>query len=365
MLFVSSLAFAEPETFESAPVPTKYATGLKLEKGWSKNVKFRSALQASLPRHFDWREQGQLTPVRDQGTCGSCYAFSTVAVLQDAIALKDKKQVDLSEQYILSCNTKGWSCNGGNFAHDMHQNPGAVPESEFQYVGQQVACKQGLSHPYKIDSWAYVPSASENEPPAIDEIKAAIYQYGPISAAVGASSKFQSYRTGIFNSCDNTQPNHAITLVGWDDDGQYFIMKNSWGSQWGENGGYMRIKYGCNYIGIAANYVMFKGGSAPDPTPGPNPTPTPTPPPIPKCVPQAIANAGPTPLRIRPNQIVMLGTPARPQTSYAWEINGRFYPQFRTAQIRAQVFRSAIFTVYASTKCGVARSSAMVIVEGR
>ena len=367
-IFLSTLAFSEPETFEQVPF-AKSETGLKLQPGWSKTAKFRSALQTlSLPRNFDWREQGTLTPSKDQGSCGSCWSFSTVVVLQDIIALKDKTQVRLSEQFLLSCNTRGWSCNGGDFANDMHVNPGAVPESEFPYAGRQVACKQGLSHPYRLDSWAYLPASSEDVPPSLDEIKSAIYQFGPLAVAVGANDAFSSYKSGVFNKCDGTEPNHAVTLVGWNDDGQYFIMKNSWSSSWGE-GGYMKIRYNCNKIGIGANYVMFKGGSptpgpAPAPGPAPQPKPQPQPQPIPKCTPMPYANAGNN-YRIYPGQWVLVGTNAMPQTAYMWEVNGRANPRYNTARLRAQVFADAIFTVYATTKCGTARSSVMVIVNRR
>lgn len=351
-------AFAEPETFETTPSPQR-SLGLKLEPGWSKKVVFRSALTApELPRHFDWREQAQLTTPKDQGVCGSCWTYATVGALESAIAIKDKVQVDLSEQYLLSCNTQGWGCNGGNFAHSMHQNPGAVPESEFPYVGRQVACKQGLSHPYKIDSWAYVPSNSENEPPSVNEIKAAIYQFGPVAAAMGANDAFTGYKSGVFNKCDSTAPNHAIVLTGWDDDGGYWILRNSWSQKWGEQG-FAKIKYGCNKVGIASNYIMFKGGVTP-PAPGPNPQPQP----LPKCTPMPYANAGPN-LRVNPGQTVIIGTRAMPYTAYLWEINGRKNPNYNTAQIKAQVFGDAIFTVYATTRCGTARSSAMVVVNRR
>ena len=258
ILFVSSYAFCEPETFESSPTKQKVSMGFKLQKGWHKQVKFRSALAAlTLPRHFDWREQGQLSPIKNQGDCGSCWSFSTVATLQDAIALKNKTIVDLSEQYLVSCNTRGWGCNGGDFAHDMHVSPGSVYTKDFPYAAKALACKPNLAYQYKVDSWAYLPSKSENDPPGVDEIKAAIYQFGPISAAVAASDKFVAYRSGVFNSCDTTtEVNHAINLVGWDDDGQYWILRNSWSSSWGING-WMNIKWNCNKVGIASNYIMF------------------------------------------------------------------------------------------------------------
>jgi hypothetical protein len=350
----------EPETFEKGE-PVQRSFGLTLEPGWSKNVRFRSALTAGdLPRRFDWRDQAQLTPPKQQGSCGSCWAFSHVGVLESAIAIKDKKLVDLSEQYMLSCNPYGWGCNGGYFNHQMHINPGAVPESEFPYAGQKLACKNNLSHPYRLDSWAFLPSSSESEPPSINEIKAAIYQYGPIAAALGANDSFSRYRSGVFNACDGTQPNHAIVLIGWDDDQQSWILRNSWGTEWGQNGvGY--IRYGCNKIGISANYVMFTGSA---PAPGPGPAPKPTPEPLPKCSPMPFANAGPN-YRVMPGQTILLGTRGLPGTAYMWEINGQRNPNYNTPQIKARVFGDAIFTVYATTKCGTARSSAMVTVFRR
>lgn len=362
-LLWSAISFAEPDTFDRDPAPIARAKGFKLDKGWSKGLEFKPVLKAiALPRHFDWREQGTLTPIRDQGNCGSCWAHSTTAVLQDLIALKNKTIVSLSPQYLVSCNKKNWGCDGGDFAHDMHVKPGAVLESDYPYTAKDSSCKSGLQYPYKLSSWAFVPSKSEDDVPAIEDIKAAIYQHGPIAAAVAANDAMESYKSGVFNKCDNTEVNHAIELIGWDDDGQYFIMRNSWGTSWGLKGfGY--IRYGCNKIGIASNYVVYSGG-APAPSPNPVPQPTPTPPPVPKCTPQPYANAGNN-YRVFPGQWVVLGTMAQPQTAYVWDINGRVNTKFNTARIRAQVFSDAIFTVYATTKCGTARSAAMVIVQRR
>jgi len=347
-------------TFDSARSFVKYPTGLTLNKGWTKKVEIKDVkAQAALPRHFDWREQGKLTPPKNQGNCGSCWAFSTVAVLQDALSLHGKGQIALSEQYLLSCNKEGWSCEGGFFAHDYHKAlpMGGVPEAEFPYVTKQVACKTNLSHPYHIASWSFLPSVNENTPPTLEAIKNAIYTYGPIGAAVGASDAFMSYSSGVFNQCDGTQPNHAIVLVGWDDDGQYFVMKNSWGTSWGDQG-YMKIKYGCNYIGLAANYIVL-GGS---PNPNPNPSPTPTPPTPPKCSPEPYANAGPD-VRVARGQLVRLGTPARAGTTYHWESSaGRGRP-LKTAVVIIRPMVSQTFTVYATSKCGTARSSARVTVR--
>jgi hypothetical protein len=353
----------DPQTYEASKEVQKRSTGFKLEKGWAKKVVIQDVkAQAALPRHFDWREQGKLTPPKDQGTCGSCWSFSSVAVLQDALALSGKGQIALSEQYLLSCNKEGWGCDGGFFAHDYHKAlpMGGVPQAEFPYAGRKLACKSGLSHPYHISSWAYLPSKDGNTPPSLESIKNAIYTYGPISAGVGASDAFMSYSSGVFNKCDGTQPNHAIVLTGWDDDGQYFVMKNSWGQNWGD-GGYMKIKYGCNYIGIAANYVTLS--STPAPTPTPTPKPTPDPKPVPKCSPEPYADAGPD-IRTTRGRYVRLGTPARPGTYYHWESSAsKKSLMLDSAVVVVRPMMSQVYTVYVTTKCGTARDSAMVIAR--
>jgi len=334
-----------------------YSTGFKLSKGWAKKVVIKDvAAQSALPRKFDWREQATLTPIKNQGVCGSCWAFSTVATLQDVMATRGKGQLDLSEQYLLSCNKEGWSCDGGFFAHDYHRTPGAVPESNFPYQGTQVACKPNLSHLYKIGSWAFLPSANENTPPTVEAIKNAIYTYGPISAGVGASNAFMSHTSGVFTRCDGTRPNHAINIVGWDDDGQYFIIKNSWGVEWGEQG-YGKIKYGCNYIGIAANYIILSSAA-------PSPTPSPTPPPPTKCTPEPYANAG-NDVKIFRGIYIRLGTPPRQGTTYRWESSAEQRRPLVTATIIVQPKISQTFTVFATNRCGTAKASVRVTVLAR
>lgn len=354
------IAEEEPLTYEaSGGEKTEYAKGFQLEKNWSSKAVFGGAkLKAlSLPRNFDWRAQSQLSPVMAQGSCGSCWSFSTVATLQDAIAIKDKKIVDLSEQYLVSCNKEGWSCNGGFFAHDYHKSPkGGVPESQMPYTASMTPCKSPLSYQNALQSWAYIPSANENTPPSVEDIKAAIYQYGPISVGVAVDKNFESYKSGVFNNCTASQPNHAVNLVGWNDDGQYWIMRNSWGPNWGESG-FMKIKYGCDKIGIAANYIVYKGGATPPPNPKPEPTPTPNP----KCSPEPYANAGPS-VRVQRFQRVVIGTPGKPGTTYHWESSLRRGPLWNAPQLMVMPMMTETFTVYATTKCGTAKSSMTITV---
>ena len=167
--------------------------------------------------------------------------------------------MDLSEQWLVSCNRSGWSCDGGWFAHGYHlaapdsRGLWGGPESYFPYSARDLPCECPYPHEYHIAGWAYIESALEN--PAA--IKQAILDYGPVSVAVHVNSAFQSYVGGIFNDCQAGTINHAVVLVGWDDSDGVWIMRNSWGPRWGENG-YMRIVYGCSRIGYAACYVDYQ-----------------------------------------------------------------------------------------------------------
>jgi C1A family cysteine protease len=215
-----------------------------------------------LPTAYNWCDSGYCTPIRNQGSCGSCWAFGTVGPLESSILIKDGVSKDLSEQYLVSCDAEGWGCSGGFFAHDYHDwkyitgepGPGAVYESAFPYTATDAPCNPPHVHPYLITSWAYI--AGSSSVPTNDAMKNAIYNYGPIGAAVYVGSAFQAYTTGIFYTTQKKSPNHAIVLTGWNDTYSYWNLRNSWGTSWGE-AGYMRIKYGTSYIGYAGNYIVY------------------------------------------------------------------------------------------------------------
>lgn len=249
--------------------PPEQLCGLVVPTNWqdyAPMMELPPALTA-LPKSFDWRPNG-VTPIRNQGDCGSCWAFGTVAPLESAIKIHCGETVDLSEQYLVSCNIDGDGCNGGWFAHDYHwwkkppseSQAGAVLEGSFPYQAWDVACGGPYSHPYKIDGWYSLAYGI----PSVDAIKQAIYSYGPVAAAVAVGSGFSYYSGGVFNMDESYAGiNHAIALVGWNDD--YYgngtnvgvwILRNSWGTWWGDNG-YMYIKYGTSKVGYAANFVVF------------------------------------------------------------------------------------------------------------
>ncbi len=239
-------------------------TGLVIPEGWEETAKFDPMVsKRSLPEKFDWRELDGTTPVRNQGGCGSCWAFSTVGALECAIKIRDGIDVDLSEQWLVSCNTNGWGCEGGWYAHDYHQwrtdvcgGTGAVLESDFHYFAADGVCNCPYDHHYTHNGWAYI--GPENGVPSVNAMKTAIVEYGPISVAVAAGDAMQAYSGGVFNA-NASEINHAVVLVGWDDSqgtNGVWIMRNSWGSYWGE-AGYMRIEYGKSQIGYGACYIDY------------------------------------------------------------------------------------------------------------
>ena len=245
--------------------------GLVEPPNWKDSVDFDPLynLTFSVPEQWDWRDEGGCTPIKNQGQCGSCWAFATVAPLESAIKIRTGENVDLSEQWLVSCNKAGWGCNGGWWAHGYHAGltgkcggTGAVLERDFPYTAYDEFCNGPYPHAYLLvdsdgdgDSWNYI--GSEHGIPSVDQIKQAIYESGPISASVYVDSAFHAYTGGVFTNQGNGQVNHAIALVGWDDnqgdDGVWFL-RNSWGTGWGENG-YMRIEYGANNVGYSACFI--------------------------------------------------------------------------------------------------------------
>ena len=232
----------------------------------------QAAAPAALPSAFNWCDEVDCTPVKNQAACGSCWAFATVGTLELGIKISDGVTQDLSEQYLVSCNTEGWGCNGGWWAHDYHEwkippgesDAGAVYEADFPYAASDVDCNPPHDHYEKIASWNLVnPNVNI---PTLGELKQALYDHGPLGVAICAGPALSGYDGGIFAIDESYRcyggVNHAVVLVGWDDTEGVWYMRNSWSSGWGE-GGYARIAYGTSNIGWQATYVTYESTRPP------------------------------------------------------------------------------------------------------
>ena len=214
-------------------------------------------------RRFDWRTLGKVTPVRDQSGCGSCWSFAVLGALESSYLIRNNLTSDESEQYVLA-NSGAGSCAGGNraAANAFLVATGTASESAVPYTASSGPANPGVSTPFQALATGFVDPSTED--PSKEKIKAALCEYGPLSVSVNATAAFQAYTGGVFNEGPSTDTNHAITLIGWDDDKGAWLIKNSWGPDWGETGGlgtergYMWIAYGSNRIGRNAQWIQAR-----------------------------------------------------------------------------------------------------------
>ncbi len=235
-----------------------------------------SELGKTLPAAFDWRSyngHSYIGAVRNQGSCGSCYAFGASAAAEGvynfANGLYDAACADFSESFIVWCigsiapyNSHLFYCVGADYDYmelEALVQEGTINESYFPYVTSNPGCSHWSSPRTKFAEWHRIPCSD------IAAIKTAIMTYGVVDVAVNAGNAFQAYSGGIYQDsntacsgspCDYTETNHAVALVGWDDADGVWILRNSWGTGWGENG-YMRIKYTSAVVACEATYLVY------------------------------------------------------------------------------------------------------------
>lgn len=202
------------------------------------NVKTLST--ESLPASVDWRNSA-VSPVKNQGQCGSCWAFSTVGALEGLHAINSGSLVQFSEQQLVDCSTSfgNEGCNGGlmDFAFQYVEKNGIETESDYPYKGSDGKCAvSGSKTSWKINGFVDVPQNVSAQ------LKAAVAQQ-PVSVAIEADGFwFQFYFGGIFSSSCGTNLDHGVLVVGYGTESgkNYWTVKNSWGGSWGEKG-YIRI----------------------------------------------------------------------------------------------------------------------------
>ena len=211
------------------------------------------------PTSVDWRSSGAVTPVKDQASCGSCWAFSTTGALEGAHFVATKKLVSLSEQQFVDCSKKNAGCNGGDMYAAMvyaKTNPVEL-ESAYPYTGRDGTCKFD-----KTKGVVTATSAARVQANSVAALKAAI-AISPVSVSIEADTRvFQGYTGGILNSAKcGTNLDHGVLAVGYGtENGQdFYIVKNSWGPTWGEKG-YIRIAAvnGAGICGIQLDSAQAK-----------------------------------------------------------------------------------------------------------
>ncbi len=211
----------------------------------------------ALPDQFDWRSLGATTEARNQGGCGSCWAFAGVGQLESHALIYDGRSMDLSEQQCMDCNSYGADCGGGwaVAAYEVFQDPGSAREICIPYqAADGFPCTQDQCQVQaRIDGFF---SVKNN----VDTLKQCIYDYGPVYTSMYAHDNLNYYTSGCYDYDANTTPNHAVLIVGWDDtkcsgEGAW-IVKNSWGTDWGIDG-YGYIKYGVCKIGSHSYQISY------------------------------------------------------------------------------------------------------------
>merc|ERR1712055_780537 len=235
---------------------TSYFNGLAMEDSSPSGQTFYSDVSLdSLPTDMDWRKNGSVTPVKNQGHCGSCWAFSATGSLEGQHYKKTGHLVSLSEQQLVDCSTANYGCQGGWVykAFDyIKTHHGIASESAYPYKGVKGHCHFHTNDAVAtLTGWVHVRGGSETD------LQAAVSQKGPISVAIDASHRgFQMYKHGVYHdsNCSPRNLNHAVLVVGYGQEtgGKYWLVKNSWGRSWGNQGYINMAKDRHNHCGIAS-----------------------------------------------------------------------------------------------------------------
>ncbi|KAL4364342.1 hypothetical protein GQ457_04G002700 [Hibiscus cannabinus] len=249
----------------------------KLAGGEAKSKRYAFRVGDNLPEFVDWREKGAVGTVKDQGQCGNCWAFSTVAAVEGINKIVTGDLVSLSEQELVDCdNLYNQGCNGGLMDHAFEfiiNNGGINTEEDYPYHAFDNICDVNRKNArvVSIDGYEDVPENDEKS------LKKAVANQ-PVSVAIEAGGRaFQLYQSGVFTDKCGTNLDHGVTAVGYGTEGgvDYWLVRNSWGPNWGEYG---YIKMERNFAGAStgkcgitmmASYPIKKGPNPPKPSPTP------------------------------------------------------------------------------------------------
>ncbi|MCO5566714.1 hypothetical protein L7F22_020393 [Adiantum nelumboides] len=251
---------------------------------------------SELASSFDWRELDVVMPIKDQGSCGSCWAFATISAVESANAISTGDLISLSEQELVSCDGTNYGCDGGEMDLAMAwivDNGGVDRESTYPYTstdGDTGYCNYGLLNQKAVSIDGYTDVSSYDE----DALLCATSEQPVIVAINGGAYDFQLYSGGVFNGTCPGEPDdldHAVVVEGWgsQNGAEYWIVRNSWGTDWGLDGYiYMARNTGdekgtCGINSEPSYPIKLATSPTPDVSEGPTPSPQPggePPPPV-------------------------------------------------------------------------------------
>lgn len=246
---------------------TATMTGLRVSDSEMDNLTVdwpQESIQDQAPGCIDWRKSGYVTNVKNQGSCGSCWAFSSVGALEGQLKKKTGRLVSLSPQNLVDCSGKygNYGCHGGFMTRAFRyviNNHGIDSETSYPYEGRDNNCRYKTSgRAATCVSYKQIPKGSETY------LERAVASVGPISIAIDSSLKsFHHYHRGVYydSKCSSSNINHAVLVVGYcvDKGVPYWLVKNSWGTRWGDHGYIRMAKNRGNLCGIAsfASYPLM------------------------------------------------------------------------------------------------------------
>ena len=238
----------KPLKAPTEPLPENVSFFLDVPKAKAETEKF-----GSLPSSYDAMALGYVTPVKNQSACGSCWLFGAIADFESDVLINESREFNFSEQEVGDCNI--WSsvggydfCEGGNalMTTNYFTKKGSADEACHPYAATPQTC-QNCPLLKNVNNWRFITGADGES--QISTIKNAILNYGPVYSAINASDPgFKSYTGGVYDGTMPEPTNHAIEIIGWDDLLEAWMIKNSWGTDWGASGPYP----GCAWVAYGA-----------------------------------------------------------------------------------------------------------------
>nr|XP_015192100.1 PREDICTED: cathepsin K-like [Lepisosteus oculatus] len=245
-----------PPSFQTSEEVAEKMMGLQVPMFRNSSDTYIPDDMQKLPKAIDYRKLGYVTPVRNQGSCGSCWAFSSAGALEGQLKKTTGQLVSLSPQNLVDCVKENDGCGGGymtNAFKYVMTNRGIDSEESYPYVGEDQQCaynKTGRATGCK--GYKVIPEGSEKA------LQAAVAKIGPVSVGIDATLySFQFYKRGVYydRNCNKDDINHAVLAVGYGatpKGKKYWIIKNSWGEDWGHKGYILMARNRNNFCGIAS-----------------------------------------------------------------------------------------------------------------